>query len=43
LKYLSDIHRHLFKDIFDFAGEKRVCGLSTENLCFTDPRKIQTE
>ena len=40
LPHLQAIHRHLFQDIYDWAGEVRTCPLTKNGDAFQHPRHI---
>jgi len=40
---LRAIHRHLFQDIYDWAGEHRTVGISKNGQAFTAPESIDRE
>lgn len=43
IKHLKDIHKHLFFDIYPFAGEFRCCTLAKTTRAFYDPEMIVDE
>lgn len=43
IKHLKDIHKHLFFDIYPFAGEFRTCTLAKTTRAFYDPEMILDE
>lgn len=43
LQYLQDLHRHLFRDVYDWAGELRVIDISKGNTRFCIVDRIEPE
>lgn len=43
LAYLKRIHRHLFKDVYDWAGEIRTVDISKDNTRFCSVGRIEPE
>jgi cell filamentation protein len=37
------IHRHLFQDVYDWAGEARTVRISKDNSMFCYPENIESE
>jgi cell filamentation protein len=41
--HLRAIHRHLFQDVYDWAGEARTVRISKDNSMFCYPENIESE
>jgi len=43
LTYLQDIHRQLFSDLYEWAGELRTVGMAKQDTRFCQPQYMETE
>jgi cell filamentation protein len=41
--HFKAIHRHLFQDVYDWAGEARTARISKDNSMFCYPENIESE